>query len=1147
MTNLILQHAQSTNKLDSILKQKDRDGFTPMDLLSNELDPARLIYHPISIGSTESTSGSSRNLKRYNNKSPSKIQHRNINISKDSRYVPRFDSLCQWSQESLSKIMIPTESEDLLTSLSNPAVISVKITRKHIIILTDTDHGNIFVSGSGSNGRLGLGTTKPSQEFTPIPYFENDKITMLEASQDYSVVINESNDIFSFGSNQFGCLGVLDSPLEALSPRRLSLPTKKWKGLAASKLHCCCYTTNEIWFWGLNVGQMGFKSSGEVVFYDKIQGYKQAQPLKLEFLYDDIQQVICNDFTTLILTVQGDIHIYTNGFHTKFTPPMFNKNWSNLDAFKPRIYTTKLKIVKLTFRGEFVLILFDNGDIIQFLLKNSFTTAQDLLKSLKTTTVWKLTKGHLKCTDFDISEDGSVIICVQDGSVYRRVKRQQQKLKKLFKFTKIFGINNVVKVFSNFDFKKFIFIKQKIPELPLKLSQSSFYSNLSKLSILNDDQKTTTKKTFETNQPELYFDLDHDITDLKIKLMTPNWVENRINTYPSLPLCFISREGHRIPIHKSILILRSKKFANFLNSGDLNYKNFYLIRKTNEIETNFNLRSICVVLHYLYTGEFITWTGLNLSREISTVKDELNLLFEMLDIYPVNKLFNFTNILDDLDCCDTVIKLSHDEQVNCFSEILKIQSDFFSTVFKWKSPLDYEIDLRDVDLKSFKIVLEYLHGVNCFQIFDDLKFDSQDDFLNFVIECIELSDNLLLFELKSFLEHYIIKFIDLENCIILLRHSFDLNCNAVLEYCLWFIYNNLSYYLFDQEFNELINLNNFNFLKKINQSFKYFNNFKKVESSEFNYLDKNSEFLLRLFLNDISLFNDYFNTKFEPLFDLSPGKSKENASKLVKLEKSDSDKMESLTPERKTPERKASETKVKFDDSAIADDDEEASFIEVTRRRRSSARKPSMNDSKSRANSITDSRPESRMSNDMRSESRPSIDMRPESRASVRVQEPKSRTASIESRPDIRKQLQEFTFNDTASSSSSTASPKIKKIIVKKPTQRERKKSLFESTPMNNVSSSSSSIPSRSNTPVWNSTVNSSRLPSLSEIISQEEDRLKVVNKPVKSLDEIQKEEEFENWFLEESQRYQQQLQQQQQQLTRHKKNRTTRMNKKKS
>eukprot|EP01034_Spumella_vulgaris_P025371 gene25371-31823_t len=96
---------------------------------------------------------------------------------------------------------------------------SVSCGRHHTLILTDD--GEILTCGVGEYGRLGTGSSSDALIPLPIDSLGDVDIVQIAAGYDHSLALTASGTILSWGRNQSGQLGHLDSNLDIYSMESL--------------------------------------------------------------------------------------------------------------------------------------------------------------------------------------------------------------------------------------------------------------------------------------------------------------------------------------------------------------------------------------------------------------------------------------------------------------------------------------------------------------------------------------------------------------------------------------------------------------------------------------------------------------------------------------------------------------------------------------------------------------------------------------------------------------------------------------------------------------------------------------------------------------------------------------------------------------
>ncbi|TKY85735.1 hypothetical protein EX895_005275 [Sporisorium graminicola] len=368
----------------------------------------------------------------------------------------------------------------------------VAMSRLHTVILTDEQVANVWVCGLGSNGRLGR-SPQTQTSFEPLKDF-NETARSVAVAQDHTLIITASGAVYSFGLNRFSQLGyTIEQGLGTvgstsgkfgggagvtfgqpaisaqnveldiqISPRRIAGPLKKEVvlGAACSKLHSAVFTSEGLYTWGTNTGQLGYDRSGTAV---------QVQPRKVTALAAGagIQQVAASDYGTACLMEGGDVFVWHNDTHFRINFPLARFS-SSISVFRPRQVQPKTLISKLSSSGNTFSALSDMGDLFTFNLEHpseygsagntgrAAASASSAAKSSaaqlapKPQLLWSVRKRFTAVRDVAIGADGSVILCTESGHCFVRPRRSDAGGKggggKNFKFQQIPYLQRVVKV-----------------------------------------------------------------------------------------------------------------------------------------------------------------------------------------------------------------------------------------------------------------------------------------------------------------------------------------------------------------------------------------------------------------------------------------------------------------------------------------------------------------------------------------------------------------------------------------------------------------------------------------------------------------------------------------------------------------------------
>uniref|UniRef100_V5EKV7 BTB domain-containing protein n=1 Tax=Kalmanozyma brasiliensis (strain GHG001) TaxID=1365824 RepID=V5EKV7_KALBG len=365
------------------------------------------------------------------------------------------------------------------------------MSRLHTVILTDEKVSNVWVCGLGSNGRLGR-SPQTQTSFEPLKDF-HETAHSVAVAQDHTLIITSTGAVYSFGLNRFAQLGytieqglgtvgsttgklggagvTFGQPAASaqnveldiqISPRRIAGSLKKEEvlGAACSKLHSAVFTSEGLYTWGTNTGQLGYDRSGTAV---------QVQPRKVTALAAGagIQQIAASDFGTACLMEGGDVFVWHNDTHFRINFPLARFS-SSISVFRPRQVQPKTLISKLSSSGNTFSALSDMGDLFTFNLEHpseyghagtsgraavssaSATKSSAAQSAPKPQLLWSVRKKFTAVRDVAIGADGSVILCTESGHCFVRPRRSDAGGKggggKNFKFQQIPYLQRVVKV-----------------------------------------------------------------------------------------------------------------------------------------------------------------------------------------------------------------------------------------------------------------------------------------------------------------------------------------------------------------------------------------------------------------------------------------------------------------------------------------------------------------------------------------------------------------------------------------------------------------------------------------------------------------------------------------------------------------------------
>lgn len=649
-------------------------------------------------------------------------------------------------------------------------------------------------------------------------------------------------------------------------------------------------------------------------------------------------------------------------------------------------------------------------------------------------------------------------------------------------------------------------------------------------------------------------------------------VQGSQNKFHDATIRFRSKPHISLGIHLNIIACRSKFFHRLLRQeSDDEYfitegieGNYDVKKRILTFTSDVDVRAVLILLHCIYTNRVLSFwdsfpSGAKCPPAVKRSKDQFTDLmtaFQLDSYYGKENQYIalFQNIINN-DTGDLEICL-RDGEMRCDSSILSARSAFFETFLseRWENlVLDLEsasddetkhIDLQGISLLQFEVIVRHIYGCNDLHVFDSIyksvaADDDSDDFVNFLLDLIEISDELLLIQLKHICELAIKDLIAIDNVLLLLEHSYYLNASKLFKSCCWCIFNNLDILVFESSFQNLdeevlIALEKENrFLQLMKQNDFVIGahgevNLNLIKSSNGPVIDVDTVTEFGKAFNDIFLTDDL---AFKPIFDHAP----ETLGTEEKKRRSSSRRLlrRGSTAElnKELQSLNLNNNSRKISDSAIADDvvGEEGEFETVSSRRRRKSKAasipaPEPSDSEPTEDiTLTTSKPEERSSPPQAAKPVLGWDSHNSSTSSI---------ASVSLAPVLGE-----------GSSQSTKSKVKVKFSASKPSQKQRKKlgdvpterkaidtepAPILKNPWRSVSPATPPQSAVGNMPVLGSSgpeASSSR--SMTAIMLEESMKIEINREAEcqrKSLQEIQQEQEFAKWWEEESRRVQQEM-----------------------
>jgi len=174
---------------------------------------------------------------------------------------------------------------------------------KELYLFPDTD-GNVWSFGNNEDGQLGLGDSGTDTERIIPTQIPNIKAKQISCGSAYSMIIDINDNVWSFGNNEDGQLGLGDSGegTDINTPKQI--PNIKAKQIACGYYHSMIIDMNDnVWSFGDNDnGQLGLGDSGEET--------NRTKPAQIPGI--KAKQIACGYYHSMIIDINDNVWSFGN-------------------------------------------------------------------------------------------------------------------------------------------------------------------------------------------------------------------------------------------------------------------------------------------------------------------------------------------------------------------------------------------------------------------------------------------------------------------------------------------------------------------------------------------------------------------------------------------------------------------------------------------------------------------------------------------------------------------------------------------------------------------------------------------------------------------------------------------------------------------
>lgn len=706
----------------------------------------------------------------------------------------------------------------------------VQLSKMHSAVLTTDPKANLYMCGFGSGGRLGTGDETTRFSFVNIHGggLMGKKVVHLGLGQHHSIAISSEGETFTWGNNAYGQLGYAPNTLgpkdeESLQllPRQVFGPLKRELvlGAAASRIHSVVHTATSLFTFGKNEGQLGLVDS------DARSLLVQNTPRKVaaSLFPSPIISVSAIDKATICLLDNHDVWVFFHYGYTKLSFPLDGfSNYFVKSIWGPRSSSTGNEICRITSGGDTICAMSSMGDVFTIHVTqkvDSSTTSVSTTNPSKIRgalaapqRVWSLKKSHMAVRDVDIGQDGSIIICTESGSVWRRVKRMKIKdassastsgyKAKDYKFSRVPGLTRITAVRSN-AFGSYAAVRQDFDVLKTQIDIESntlwkdMYPLLPFHGFADEDSDT------ENPIPRFWTSSqNNDVAAIRRAVLTLSDFEEQVLNFlndqesAKRSTCNIhistTSSDVRIPVHDFLLGARSEVLRQALLTFGKEY--FFTISEVLTIEYDSEGKPLIIFqgvdfitifnfVLYLYTDSVVdVWHHTRhapaLAFRYRQIRTELMKIASHVDMpkleqavrvmqEPPKTLDKDLTIAirqsDFFDNGDVEVELDG-ENVRVHSALVVQRCPFFEGLFEgrsaglWLSSRREEsqdqrdvvrVDMKHVEPEVFQYIVRHLYADTDEETFDHVIAPDLDTFLDLVLDVMSVANELMLDRLSQ--------------------------------------------------------------------------------------------------------------------------------------------------------------------------------------------------------------------------------------------------------------------------------------------------------------------------------------------------------------------------------------------------------------
>jgi len=251
-------------------------------------------------------------------------------------------------------------------------------------IIIDTD-SKAMSFGKNEDGQLGLGDNGEDTERNKPTQIPNIKAKQIACGENHSMIIDMNGNVWSFGSNHYGQLGLGNNGQDAdrNKPTQIQIPS----GIKAAQIVCgrnhsmIIDANDDVWSFGDNgIGQLGLGD------YNNINKPTQIQNIKAK-------QIACGDNHSMIIDMNdnvwsfgnnyfGQLGLGNNGEETERNKPTQIQNIKATQIACGRFHSLILTNIQQLLPFDEITNMFSQGQVTNFEIEHNLQIPHKALQGI---------------------------------------------------------------------------------------------------------------------------------------------------------------------------------------------------------------------------------------------------------------------------------------------------------------------------------------------------------------------------------------------------------------------------------------------------------------------------------------------------------------------------------------------------------------------------------------------------------------------------------------------------------------------------------------------------------------------------------------------------------------------------------------------